>query len=119
MCPSIAKHGIISAIVPMCTHVDHNEHSVHVVVTEQGFADLRGLAPQQRAQLIVERCAHPMYREYLNRYLRESGPGHIRHDLSRCFELHRNLSQYGSMLPDWIVPPAFPMKSSEPRRSTA
>ena len=45
MCPSIAKGGTISAVVPMCTHVDHNEHSVHVVVTEQGFADLRGLRP--------------------------------------------------------------------------
>ncbi len=100
MCPSIAKQGTISSIVPMCTHVDHNEHSVHVVVTEYGFADLRGLAPQQRAQLIIERCAHPMYRAYLNRYLRESGPGHIRHDLNRCFELHHNLAQYGSMLPD-------------------
>jgi succinate CoA transferase len=105
MCPSIAKQGAISAVVPMCTHVDHNEHSVHVVVTEQGFADLRGVAPQQRAQLIVERCAHPKYRDYLNRYLRESGPGHIRHDLNRCFELHHNLAQHGSMLPD-LFPPA-------------
>jgi succinate CoA transferase len=119
MCPSIAKQGIISTIVPMCTHVDHNEHSVHVVVTEQGFADLRGLAPQQRAQLIIERCAHPMYRDYLNQYLRESGPGHIRHDLSRCFEFHHNLSQYGSMLPDRFAPRAPLTKSSQPRRSTA
>ena len=44
MCPSVAKGGRISTVVPMCTHVDHNEHSVQVIVTEQGLADLRGLA---------------------------------------------------------------------------
>ena len=100
MCPSIAKDGAISTIVPMCTHVDHNEHSVQVVVTEQGLADLRGLAPHQRAQRIIDRCAHPGYRDYLYEYLNGSGPGHIRHDLSRCFELHQNLLLHGSMLPD-------------------
>ncbi|HTQ40039.1 MAG TPA: succinate CoA transferase [Pirellulales bacterium] len=106
MCPSIAKGGTISTIVPMCTHVDHNEHSVQVVVTEQGLADLRGLAPQERAATIINRCAHPAYRDYLHRYLSESGPGHIRHDLSRCFELHQNLLHHGSMLPDRFPPPA-------------
>lgn len=100
MCPSVAKGGRISTIVPMCTHVDHNEHSVHVVVTEQGLADLRGLAPQQRASTIIDRCAHPMYRDYLHRYLREENSSHIPHDLSRCFELHQNLLQTGAMLPD-------------------
>ena len=30
--PSVAKGGRISAVVPMVTHVDHNEHSVQVVV---------------------------------------------------------------------------------------
>ncbi len=100
VCPSTAKNGAISTLVPMCTHVDHNEHSVQVVVTEHGLADLRGLAPNQRADLIIERCAAPEYRDYLRRYLRETGPGHIRHDLGRCFELHQNLLKYGAMLPD-------------------
>lgn len=50
MCPSVAKGGRISTIVPMCTHVDHNEHSVQIVVTEHGLADLRGLAPVRRAK---------------------------------------------------------------------
>ncbi len=106
MCPSIAKGGTISTIVPMCTHVDHNEHSVQVVVTEQGLADLRGLAPQERAATMIEHCAHPVYRAYLHRYLSESGSGHIHHDLNRCFELHQNLLAYGSMLPDEIPPSA-------------
>jgi len=29
----------------------------------------------------------------------ESPGGHIRHDLSRCFELHRNLMEQGAMQP--------------------
>jgi succinate CoA transferase len=100
MCPSVAKGGTISAVVPMCTHVDHNEHSVQVVVTEQGLADLRGLAPAERARLLIDRCAHPAYRDYLQRYLASSGPGHIHHDLARCFELHQNLLRTGRMLPE-------------------
>lgn len=99
MCPSVSKGGRISHIVPMCPHVDNNEHSVQVLVTDQGLADLRGLGPAQRARLIIERCAHPAYRDYLWEYVERSPLGHIRHDLSRCFELHRNLMEYGSMLP--------------------
>ncbi len=100
VCPSVAKRGRISTIVPMCTHTDHNEHTVQVIVTEHGLADLRGLAPRERARRIIERCAHPAYRDYLSGYLCDSGAGHIRHDLDRCFELHRNLELHGSMLPD-------------------
>lgn len=100
MCPSIAKKGKISAIVPMVPHVDSNEHSVQVLVTEQGLADLRGLGPMQRAKLIIGKCAHPTYRDYLYRYIENARPGHIRHDLANAFELHRNLIEYGAMLPD-------------------
>ena len=100
MAPSIAKGGRISTIVPMASHVDHNEHSVQIVVTEQGIADLRGLGPAERAKALIENCAHPMYRDYLRQYLAESKPGHLRHDLAKCFELHRNLLDFGRMLPD-------------------
>jgi succinate CoA transferase len=99
MCPSVAKGGRISTIVPMCSHVDHNEHSVQVIVTEQGLADLRGLAPAERARRLIDRCAHPLYRDYLHGYVRTTGPGHIRHDLDRCFELHQNYLHCGAMLP--------------------
>ena len=44
---SIAKKGAISSIVPMVAHVDHTEHDVMVIVTEQGVADLRGLTPKE------------------------------------------------------------------------
>jgi acyl-CoA hydrolase len=100
MTPSVAKGGRISSIVPMCPHIDSNEHSVQVVVTEQGLADLRGLGPVQRAKTIIEKCAHPAYKHYLYRYIKGARPGHIRHDLTRCFELHRNLLEHGAMLPD-------------------
>ena len=100
MTPSIAKGGRISSIVPMCPHIDNNEHSVQIVVTEQGLADLRGLGPMQRAKIIIEKCAHPQYRDYLYQYIQDSRLGHIRHDLTRCFELHRNLLEHGAMLPD-------------------
>lgn len=100
MCPSFAKGGKISTIVPMATHVDHNEHSVQIVVTDQGLADLRGLGPMQRALEIIDKCVHPAYRPYLHDYLDRSPVGHIRHDLARCFEMHTNLLKYGAMLPD-------------------
>jgi len=100
MTPSIAKDGRISAIVPMCPHIDSNEHSVQVIVTEQGLADLRGLGPLQRARTMIDNCAHPAYRDYLWKYVNESRHGHIRHDLGRCFELHRNLLEHGTMLPE-------------------
>ncbi|MBL7599039.1 propionyl-CoA--succinate CoA transferase, partial [Escherichia coli] len=36
--------------------------------TEQGLADLRGLAPRRRAELVIEQCAHPDYRPMLRDY---------------------------------------------------
>lgn len=100
MAPSYAKGGRISAVVPMCSHIDSSEHSVEVLVTEQGVADLRGLSPRARARSIIDNCAHPAYRDYLNHYVESASPGHIRHDLKRCFDLHRNLMEKGAMLPD-------------------
>lgn len=100
MCSSIAKGGRISGVVPMCPHIDNNEHSVQIIVTDQGLADLRGLGPKQRATTIIEHCAHPAYRDYLRRYLEGSRVGHIRHNLRESFRLHRNLIEYGAMLPE-------------------
>jgi propionyl-CoA:succinyl-CoA transferase len=98
--PSTAKGGRISSIVPMVTHVDHNEHSLQILVTEHGLADLRGKGPIERAETIIGTCADPLYRDYLYRYVRDAPLGHIRHDLGRCFELHRNLMEFGAMLPE-------------------
>ena len=101
--PSVAKGGRISAVVPLCSHVDHNEHSVQVLVTEQGLADLRGLGPIERATAIINKCAHPAYRDYLHKYVETAAMGHIRHDLKRAFEMHQNLIEQGAMLPGITV----------------
>ncbi len=78
--PSTRKDGRISCIVPMVSHVDHIDHDVDVVVTEQGVCDLRGKSPRERAREIIENCAHPDYRdqllEYFERAIREVG-GHM------------------------------------------
>jgi len=42
------------------------EHDLDIVVTEQGLADLRGLAPRERAPLIIEKCAHPDFKDMLH-----------------------------------------------------
>ena len=98
MTPSLAKNGKISSVVPMVPHLDNCEHSVQVLVTEQGLADLRGLGPLERAHKIINTCAHPDYRPYLRQYLDRAACGHICHDLDTCFELHRNLRDHGTML---------------------
>ncbi|MFC4360488.1 acetyl-CoA hydrolase/transferase C-terminal domain-containing protein [Halobium salinum] len=83
---STARDGAISRVVPMVPHVDHTEHDLDVVVTEQGVADLRGLAPRERARELVEQCAHPDYRGPLEAYLDRAneGGGHIPHDLEEA-----------------------------------
>ena len=48
----------------MVSHVDHSEHDVNIIVTEQGVADLRGKSPKERAQAIIENCVHPGLQEY-------------------------------------------------------
>jgi succinyl-CoA:acetate CoA-transferase len=72
MTPSTAKGGKISAIVPFASHVDHITQDVQVIVTEQGLADLRGLSPKLRAELIIENCAHPDYKPLLRDYYRRA-----------------------------------------------
>lgn len=96
--PSVAKGGAISAVVPMVSHVDHNEHSVQVLVTDQGLADLRGLGPVERAHAVIDNCAHPAYRDELRRYVADARPGHIRHNLDEAFAFHRRFLETGRML---------------------
>ncbi|MDR2133047.1 MAG: acetyl-CoA hydrolase/transferase family protein [Clostridiales Family XIII bacterium] len=99
---STAKDGKISSIVPMVSHVDHTEHDVMVLVTEQGYADLRGLSPRERASCIIENCAHPAYREKLFDYFRraaESTGGQTPHLLDEALSWHSRYMRTGSMLP--------------------
>jgi succinyl-CoA:acetate CoA-transferase len=101
MSPSTAKAGRVSGIVPMASHVDHTEHDTMVIVTEQGLADLRGLAPKQRARLIIERCAHPdfkpMLQDYFDRASRESYGKHTPHLLGEALSWHQRFVETGTM----------------------
>ncbi|KAB1185469.1 MULTISPECIES: acetyl-CoA hydrolase/transferase C-terminal domain-containing protein [Haloferax] len=85
---STAKDGAIPRIVPMVPHVDHTEHDFSIIVTEQGVADLRGLAPRERADVMVSQCAHPSFQDDLRDYLEraDKGGGHIPHDLTTVFD---------------------------------
>lgn len=98
---SIAKGGKISSAVPMVGHVDHTEHDVDIIVTEQGLADLRGLAPRERALLIIEKCVHPDYRPLLQKYFDRACTligGQTPHILEECFNFHINLRKHGNMM---------------------
>ena len=101
MTPSQAKDGRISCIVPMASHVDHTEHDVMVVVTEQGLADLRGLSPNQRAKAVIEHCAHPNFRDALRDYheraQRESFGKHTPHLLNEALSWHQRYLSEGHM----------------------
>ncbi|MER1999921.1 MAG: acetyl-CoA hydrolase/transferase C-terminal domain-containing protein, partial [Lysinibacillus sp.] len=98
---SYAKGGAISSIVPMVSHVDHTEHDVDVIVTEQGIADLRGLAPKERVKLIIENCAHPEFKEqlwdYYNRAVEKHGAVQTPHLLEEALSWHVNLAENKTM----------------------
>ncbi|MDE7369116.1 MAG: succinate CoA transferase [Muribaculaceae bacterium] len=96
-CPSITKEGMISNIVPMVAHPDHSEHSVDILVTDQGVADLRGKDPVQRAKAIIENCAHPYYKELLWDYLKLGKGGQTPHSLAAAFAMHVAFSESGDM----------------------
>lgn len=98
--PSVAKDGKISCIVPMCSHVDHTEHDTQIIVTEQGLADLRGLAPRQRAKVMIEKCAHPDYRPMLQDYFDRAcskGALHTPHILTEALSWHQRFLDTGDM----------------------
>lgn len=82
----------------MASHIDHSEHSVKILVTEQGVADLRGKSPIQRAECIIENCVHPMYKELMWDYLKLSKGAHTPHTLRAAFALHEAFAETGDML---------------------
>ncbi|MDR7328763.1 succinate CoA transferase [Corynebacterium guangdongense] len=99
--PSTAKGGAISAIVPFASHIDHTEHDAMVIITEYGIADLRGLAPAERAKRVIK-VAHPEYRPLLEEYVERALKGknvHTPHDLSTALSFHQRFEETGSMKP--------------------
>jgi succinyl-CoA:acetate CoA-transferase len=104
MSPATAKDGKISAIVPFATHIDHTEHDVHGIVTEYGFADLRGRSPKEKAKEVIEKCAHPDYRpilwDYVKRSMKNPSAGvHSPHMFEEAFAFHTRYLKTGDMRP--------------------
>ncbi len=99
--PSTAKGGKISSVVPMCSHIDHTEHDVDIFITEQGIADLRGLAPRDRALEIINKCAHPDYRplllDYYERALAATKKNNTPHLLNEALSFHTRFLETGDM----------------------
>lgn len=85
--PSTTKDTELSRIVPMVPHVDHTDHDIDIIITDQGVADLRGLSPSERAELIVARCSHPSFEDELRAYIEHASEmaGHIPHDLKKAY----------------------------------
>lgn len=96
-CPSVSKGGLISNIVPMVAHADHSEHSVDILITDQGVADLRAKDPVQKAHEIIENCAHPDYRPLLRDYMRLGKGGQTPHALQAAFAFHIAFAETGDM----------------------
>lgn len=95
--PSTAKGGKISSIVPMVSHLDHSEHSVKVLITEHGVADLRGKSPIQRAETIINNCVAPDYRDALRTYLKSAPKAHTPMNIDTCFAMHKAFAETGDM----------------------
>jgi succinyl-CoA:acetate CoA-transferase len=101
MTPSTAKGGKVSCIVPQASHVDHITQDVQVIVTEQGLADLRGLSPKQRAEVIIANCAHPDYRPHLADYFQRARAGSYGQQtpqlIPECLSWHQRYLETGTM----------------------
>jgi len=72
-----------------------------LIVTKQGPASLAGLAPRERARLIIENCALPAYCDILRDDYRGALKfgGQTLHPPQRAFEMHVRMKETGSMLP--------------------
>src|SRR5690606_35037017 len=102
--PSKTDPRGITCVVPKAPHIDHTEHDLDVLVTEQGLADLRGLAPKDRAQMLIDKCVHPEYKPIIQEYFdmaKTRGPakgvGHEPPLLDRCLKMPANPPQNRNM----------------------
>lgn len=97
---SESKGGAISNIVPMVSHQDICEHDIDLVITENGFADLRGLDDLHRAEAIITNCASDKYKQKLFDYFYTSKQlgGHHPQNPVMAFEWYSRLKSTRSML---------------------
>ena len=109
--PSKTDPTGISCVVPHCSHIDHTEHDLDCVITEQGLADLRGLCPRDRAKVIIDKCAHPDYKPILTEYFEMAKADCLRRKVGhepqlwdRAFKMHLNLERNGTMkIKNWDI----------------
>ncbi len=77
--PSVRKlkdGRTVSCIMPYVRHIDHTEHDIKCVVTENGYAVNTSIrSARRRAEDIIEKCAHPHFRPILRDYLNRGGTG--------------------------------------------
>jgi len=67
---------VVSCVLPYVRHIDHTEHDINCVVTEQGFAlntEIR--SARHRAEDIISKCAHPHFQPILREYMKIAGGG--------------------------------------------
>lgn len=66
----------VSCVMPYVRHIDHTEHDIKCLVTEQGYAIITEIrSARRRAEDIIEKCAHPHFKPLLRDYLRLAGGG--------------------------------------------
>ncbi|MFH0901109.1 MAG: acetyl-CoA hydrolase/transferase C-terminal domain-containing protein [Pseudomonadota bacterium] len=76
----------VSCVMPYVRHIDHTEHDIKCVVTEQGVALNTSIrSARHRAEDIIDHCAHPHFRPMLRDYLRLAGEG----DEPRATDMHK------------------------------
>jgi itaconate CoA-transferase len=72
-CHSTAANGTVSRIVPALDGpVTTPRNDTHIVVTEFGWADLKGMTADERARALID-LAHPDFREMLERAAHAKG----------------------------------------------
>ncbi len=97
----LPSHSVTVNVQP---GTDAIHESTLAALAEQGLADLRGLAPKDRAQEIINKCAHPDYKPLLQEYFDMAskiclakGIGHEPQLFDRCFKMQMNLAEKGTM----------------------
>ena len=77
--PSVRKlrdGRTISCVMPYVRHIDHTEHDINCIATENGFATTLPIrSARRRAEEIIEKCAHPHFQPILREYLKSAGGG--------------------------------------------
>jgi acyl-CoA hydrolase len=67
---------VVSCVMPYVRHIDHTEHDIKCICTEQGYALNTSIrSAKHRAEDIIAKCAHPHFRPILRDYLKMAGGG--------------------------------------------